>query len=114
MAETGCSSYLRRIVASYLENRQILLDGSTAYEVTAGVPQGSILGPILWYLTYNGVLNLALPNGVRSVAYADDLALIITVKREYDLENRANKALFMVKEWMNRHFLGEPDEQAES
>lgn len=105
MAETGCSSYLRRIVASYLENRQILLNGSTAYEVTAGVPQGSILGPTLWNLAYNGVLNLALPDGVRSVAYADDLALIITAKREYDLENRANEALFMVEEWMNRHFL---------
>ena len=39
------------------------------------------------------------------MAYADVLALNIMAKRKYDLENRANEALFMVEEWINRHLL---------
>ncbi|KAF6216068.1 hypothetical protein GE061_000406 [Apolygus lucorum] len=38
-------------------------------------------------------------SGVEVFAYADDLLLICTAKDEYELERRANTALYMVERW---------------
>lgn len=40
----------------------------------AGVPQGSVLGSV----AYDGVLRMSLPESVRTVALAEDLATLLT------------------------------------
>lgn len=45
--------------------------------MTCGVPQGSKLGPLLWNITYDGVLEMTLPAEATLVGFADDLALIV-------------------------------------
>jgi hypothetical protein len=100
----GISGYLRRIISSYLDERS-LSTGETTHRVTAGVPQGSILGPVLWNLAYDGVLEVALPEGAELVAYADDLALMVTHTDEVVVEERANEALARIEEWMARNHL---------
>ncbi|HKT22692.1 MAG TPA: reverse transcriptase domain-containing protein, partial [Nitrososphaerales archaeon] len=74
--------------------------------MTAGVPEGSILGPVHWNLAYDGVLEMEnLPGGVETLAYADDLAVVVTAREERSLERAANEGLARVVEWMEDNHL---------
>ena len=37
--------------------------------------QGSVLGPTLWNVLYDGALRVELPEGCSSIAYADDFGI---------------------------------------
>jgi hypothetical protein len=47
MEDRKVSDYLIDMVKSYFSDRCLLIDGENQTEVTAGVPQGSVLGPLL-------------------------------------------------------------------
>lgn len=97
--------YLTRIISQYLHNRVLKCDELT-FGMTAGVPQGSILGPLLWNITYDGVLRIEdLPAGVDLIAYADDLAVTIQAGTPEELEEVTNYTLQEINIWMQRHRL---------
>lgn len=76
----GVDEYLFNIVADYLNNRILLHETQNdlkKYRITAGVPQGSVLGSLLWNEMYDGLLNINLHEGAKLVGYADDIALVI-------------------------------------
>ncbi|KAH8306055.1 hypothetical protein KR059_003820, partial [Drosophila kikkawai] len=66
----------------------------------AGVPQGSVLGPLLWNTMYNGVLNLPLSSNTTIVGFADDVALVVVAKELADAETAANSAIRAVESWL--------------
>lgn len=95
--------YLCMIMKSYFENRVLIYDtadGQKTVVVTAGVPQGSILGSALWNAMYDGVLILELPNGVEIVGFADDIVLTVTGETAEEVEMLATEAIVMIENWM--------------
>lgn len=59
--------------------------------MTAGIPQGSMLGLLLWDLAYDVFPQLGLPNDVQLIAYADDLAITVQAGSDVEVELRENQ-----------------------
>ncbi|KMQ85315.1 reverse transcriptase [Lasius niger] len=79
----GYPSYICRVLDSYFSDRVIrFLDrdghwGSRNME--AGVPQGSVLGPVLWNVAFDEVLGIADDDeNSKIICYADDTLIIVT------------------------------------
>lgn len=78
MVQAGFPNYLTKMVRCYLANRsfRVSLSGATSdtQAVAAGVPQGSILGPILFNVYTSDVPQL--PGGCTLALYADDSGIM--------------------------------------
>ena len=106
---TGVEGTALSLLESCLENReQCVAIGESRSEPTTlqyGVPQGSVLGPVL-FTVYTGTLDFLLEaHGVSCHFFADDTQLYIRVEDIDEAKNRLSSLLSDLKIWMARRKL---------
>ena len=92
------------MVASYFNDRILKYDteeGPKEYLVAGGVPQVSVLGPLLWIIMYDGLLQFKLPRAVTPVAFADYVALVMVGKHLEDLSNLFSVSFKKYQEYLD-------------
>ena len=98
-------------IQSYLSNRSYSVKiGKTISNgilLLFGVPQGSILGPLLFILYISEIEDIARQFGFKIHIYADDTQLYISFKRCYIFEaiTDIEHCLRYIKNWMSANFL---------
>ena len=97
----GLDSDVTDLMENYLMDRflKVAVNGYTSKEckIGASVPQGSVLGPLLWNIYFNDILQL-IPE---AYAYADDCTLTFTCSDEDRKETimKINETLKLISEW---------------
>ena len=103
----GVRGIVKNWFESYLKNRhQIVKIGDTLsdkMQITCGVPQGSILGPILFLLYINDIKNSS--KILKFFLFADDTSTFLISKDIQELESIYNKELSYVTDWLNANKL---------
>ena len=95
------------VLKSYLERFQFFnINGliSCRQSVVAGVPQGSVLGPLLFLIYINDITH-SLPHESDILLYADDGLLYASGHNFKDLYRSLNKSLKYLSLWLKTNFL---------
>lgn len=79
------STYMIKTINNNLNHRRIpLRDNDNKIEevtVTIGIPQGSILGPMLWNLPlYDKVFRLNLEESIKVIDFVDDITIVSLIR----------------------------------
>lgn len=95
----GCA---HKFITSYLQERKqrVIINNevSESCDVSTGVPQGSILGPLLFILYINDLLKKVPENILMS--YADDTVVISIDNTWPEVEQKMNELLVTVSTWL--------------
>ena len=100
LKQNGVSGNLFQLIKSFLSGRfqRVLLNGQTSdwETIQAGVPQGSILGPLFFIIYINDLTN-NLNSNVK--LFADDTSLFSGICDPLETANVLNNDLRKIREW---------------
>lgn len=88
-----------------MSDRKLQYGKNESKAITCGVPQGLVLGPLLWNLMYDDLLRVQTGGNVRnesSSTLVDDSAVVTTGRMPEILQAVTNIALEAVSAWMDR------------
>ena len=104
----GLPTILLRWFSNYLLNRQqrVILNGSTStwLPVKSGVPQGSILGPLLFLIYINDLCAVPLSSGTKLMMFADDIMLYKPISSPHNITNFQDD-VNLVYAWVSNNHL---------
>ena len=106
----GLSGTVLKWFKSYVENREYFVSigscTSDRTKMTCGVPQGSILGPLLFNLYMLPLAQIIRNNNISYHNYADDTQIYISLSiDEYGPTDLLITCLKQIHDWMCRNFL---------
>ncbi|KAI5717436.1 hypothetical protein M8J77_005918 [Diaphorina citri] len=121
------SPYLLRMMQNYFTDRYIVIDDSdmqrgtrtgdggeeeedathseNMVQLNSGVPQGSVVAPLLWNLYYDPLLKLNVPEKTELVAYADDLVMLVSGTSNQVLKSKIESTAVILKHWLEERML---------
>lgn len=101
LCDLGFRSNELNLLKNYLTGRkQLVVNGSVRGDLLSveyGVPQGSILGPLLYLLYINNMKEANISG--KYVVYADDTVLLYSGNHDATLESEVNEDLARYLEW---------------
>ena len=103
----GARGIVKQWFSSYLSNRKqfVVINGfkSSLNDINYGVPQGSVLGPLL-FLIYINDLNISVKNSMVH-HFADDTNLLYISKSLKTLCKKVNNDLRGITDWLNANHI---------
>uniref|UniRef100_A0AAQ4Q4F1 Reverse transcriptase domain-containing protein n=1 Tax=Gasterosteus aculeatus aculeatus TaxID=481459 RepID=A0AAQ4Q4F1_GASAC len=110
LQELGVTGSALSLLSSYLDGRtyRVTWRGSVSEPcpLITGVPQGSVLGPLLFSLYTNSLGAVIRSHGFSYHSYADDTQLILSFPHsDTQVAARISACLTDISQWMSAHHL---------
>ena len=106
--QLGLSDHLLHWISNYLTSRsqRVVVNGAASFStpVISGVPQGSVLGPLLFLIYIDDITSLPITCGTQTVLYADDLLLFCPISKQEDFFT-LQRDIVSIEHWTSNNYL---------
>lgn len=103
----GLRGKIFNVLESYLDNRTqyVKVDDKLSYPTTVkyGIPQGTVLGPVMFLIYINSLLSLNISGSI--ISFADDTAILFEASSWQELKTIAETDMQLVKKWFQYNTL---------
>lgn len=96
------------LIVDYLKNRKIKVSENEYLDFNIGVPQGSSLGPTLWLLIINELLEVEVTRrnrGNKLIAYADEIVRLMNSTASFRFTNNFKEPIKDIIDWCEKYHL---------